>query len=340
MNNKSSTLGLPPTRPTPSAPVPARPPGEQVFWRGVAVDWRRLAGSIADDGFSFEWHESEASGPVDWSKSFHPRSLEICLNLEGSGWVEAGAARAEFGPDTTGFFGTNGGPLTAARLPGHRHRFLSAEFSIGFLREHLRTPTRDLHPVVRRCIAADHTAAAVSGVAAINSRQRDLLRSLLHPPVLRAAQRLWYYSKALEFVAEFFFAAEEEPLCSRAQRLAQERVAKAKQVLTANLEETPSLEDLGRRVGCSPFYLSRTFSQETGLTISQWVREVRLERAAELLRSRACNVTEAALRVGYNSLSHFSQAFREKFGCCPGLYPLQTPTQRLPIPEGDKARNG
>jgi AraC-like DNA-binding protein len=47
---------------------------------------------------------------------------------------------------------------------------------------------------------------------------------------------------------------------------------------------------------------------------------VRLERAAHLLRSGRCNVTEAAMAVGYTSLSHFSKAFWETFGCCPGLY--------------------
>jgi len=39
-------------------------------------------------------------------------------------------------------------------------------------------------------------------------------------------------------------------------------------------------------------------------------------------------VTEAALEVGYASPSHFSQAFHEAFGCCPGLYPIATPTQK------------
>ncbi len=53
-----------------------------------------------------------------------------------------------------------------------------------------------------------------------------------------------------------------------------------------------------------------------------------MERAAELLRTGKCNVTEAALEVGYNSLSHFSAVFRETFGCCPGLYPLKTATQK------------
>ena len=76
-------------------------------------------------------------------------------------------------------------------------------------------------------------------------------------------------------------------------------------------------------MGCSPFHLSRQFSETTGLTIQQFTRQLRLERAAELLRSGRRNVTEAALEVGYNSLSHFTVAFREMFGCCPGLYPLK-----------------
>ena len=67
------------------------------------------------------------------------------------------------------------------------------------------------------------------------------------------------------------------------------------------------------------------------MTIPQYLRQLRMERAAELLRSGKFNVTEAALEVGYSSLSHFSQAFHETFGCCPGLYPLRTPTQKTSL---------
>jgi AraC-like DNA-binding protein len=47
-----------------------------------------------------------------------------------------------------------------------------------------------------------------------------------------------------------------------------------------------------------------------------------MERAASLLREGRLNVTQAALEVGYSSLSHFSTAFHDVIGCCPGLYPL------------------
>lgn len=303
---------------------------EAPFWSGIGASWRQLAGGMGAAGFSFEHHEWEAGPAVDWSSSFHPQSVEICLNLEGAGWVAAGSKRMEFQPETAGFFGCNGATLAAGRDAGQRHRFLSVEFSVEFLKFHLSREAGELHPLVRECVESQQGAQGISGISPINHRQRDLLRSLLHPPVLKAAQRLWYESKALEFAAEFLFVAKDEPLCTRAHRLAQERVAKAKALLSANLEQPPTLEELGRQVGCSHFYLSRTFTQETGMTISQWLRRARLELAAELLRSGSCNVTEASLRVGYSSLSHFSQAFHEVFGCCPGLYPVRTSSQSLP----------
>jgi AraC-like DNA-binding protein len=49
-----------------------------------------------------------------------------------------------------------------------------------------------------------------------------------------------------------------------------------------------------------------------------------VERAAELLLAGRHNVTEAAMEVGYSSLSHFSKAFCTTIGCCPVLFPKAT----------------
>jgi AraC-like DNA-binding protein len=158
---------------------------------------------------------------------------------------------------------------------------------------------------------------------------QQLVESLRNCPVFSPAQEMWFRCKALEVASHLFFRpVGGELFCTRTRRLARERVAKARMILLERLQDPPSLEELGRLVHCSPFYLSRLFTQETGVTMQQHLRRIRLERAAELLRAGRCNVTEAALEVGYNSLSHFSSSFHEMFGCCPGLYPLKTPAQR------------
>ena len=220
---------------------------EQPFWQRAGASWRQLAGGIFRDGFSFEWHELEPSVDLNWANSFHPASVEICLNLQGSGWVTADGTRMSFGPDTVAFFAINGGHLKAQRLAGQHHQFLSVEFSLAFLQCRLTPHAAHLHPLIGRCLAGDSPVAGYSDFSPLTHRHRDLLKSLLHPPVLAAAQRLWYESKALEFAAEFFFSASEaEPLCTRAQRLAAERVARAKAVLLETADAVDYIERSGR----------------------------------------------------------------------------------------------
>jgi AraC-like DNA-binding protein len=128
----------------------------------------------------------------------------------------------------------------------------------------------------------------------------------------------------METAALFLFSPAPELFCARQRRLTRERVERVQAILRERLENPPSLEQLGREVGVSQFHLSRIFSQEMAMTIPQYLRRLRMERAAELLRAGGHNVTEAAFAVGYSSLGHFSRSFCEVIGCCPTLYPQAT----------------
>jgi AraC-like DNA-binding protein len=303
---------------------------ERPAWNAIGDGWRHLHGSVRGAGVSFEWHDFETHTEFDWGKSFHPDSVEVCLNLAGNGTVAFNGQQAAFKPLTAGFYRRGEQPLHASRQAEQRHQFLTVEMSFDFLRRHLGDFAPSLHPLVREIVAGQPEKSAVTAPMRLTSRQQQLLASLRDAPVLAAAQKLWYQTKALELAAELFFLppGEKELFCQRQQRLSAERVEKVVALLREKLVDPPNLEEIGRAVGCSPFHLSRTFSTATGMTIPQYLRQLRMERAAELLRSGKFNVTEAALEVGYSSLSHFSQAFHETFGCCPGLYPLRTPTQK------------
>ena len=60
----------------------------------------------------------------------------------------------------------------------------------------------------------------------------------------------------------------------RQKRVARERVERAKELLGRDLVNPPTSKQLGKEVGCSPFYLSRIFSREVGLTIPQYLRNL------------------------------------------------------------------
>jgi AraC-like DNA-binding protein len=303
---------------------------EAPAWRNVAEGWRPLYGDFHDLGFSFEWHDFRLEQALDWARSFHPNSVELCLNLSGTALLNDGLNRVTLSPRTLAFYHAGTPPMSAARLPGERHQFVTVEYSAGFLAHHFHEQAADLHPMIRGVMTGEPTRSQGVLLSHPAVELTHLAESLRHPPIFAPAQRVWFISKATELAAQFFFQpAGGEFFCTRAKRAARERVAKAQAILRTHFTEPPNLVELARMVGCSHYYLSRMFSQEVGLTMQQYLRQIRLERAAELLRTGKCNVTEAAFAVGYNSLSHFSTAFHEAFGCCPGLYPLKTAPQRL-----------
>lgn len=302
-----------------------RPFTEEPAWGTVGAGWRPLFGNFSELGFSFEWHNFTCAEDFDWARSFHPGSIELCLNLEGCAALRDGHQSIEIFPRTFVFYYQGVPPLSAWRLAKQPHRFVTVEFSPMFLEQHFRAQADNLHPIVRSVVLHKAETSQTMLPEPLGAFLLQLVESLRHCPVFKPAQEVWFRSKALELAAQLLFRPPGgELLCTRTQRAARERVERARTVLHAAMQNPPSLEELGRQVGCSPFYLSRQFSKETGLTIQQYIRQIRLERAAELLRTGQCNVTEAALEVGYNSLSHFTTTFRETFGCCPGLYPLKT----------------
>jgi AraC-like DNA-binding protein len=151
----------------------------------------------------------------------------------------------------------------------------------------------------------------------------DILPAFLNPPVSGAARSFWFEGQFKALLSLICFAPSESStdfFCSRQKRLSFSRVGKAKAHLEANLDDSLDLHGLATLVGCSPFYLSRTFSATTGMTISQYVRMLRIEKAADLIQSGRYNVSEAASEVGYQSLSHFSKAFQQVKGCLPSKY--------------------
>ena len=83
-------------------------------------------------------------------------------------------------------------------------------------------------------------------------------------------------------------------------------------------DENFSIDELSREVGYSNMHFYRKLKALAGETPSQFLRTIRLKRAAELLRKKSDNVTQIAYSVGFSSLSYFNKCFKEQFGVTPG----------------------
>jgi signal transduction histidine kinase/DNA-binding response OmpR family regulator len=92
-----------------------------------------------------------------------------------------------------------------------------------------------------------------------------------------------------------------------------------------------SVEQFGREVGLSRMQLHRKLLSLTGQSSGDFIRQMRLKRAAQLLEGRAGNVSEIAYGVGFSSLSYFAKCFRDQFGVLPSDYLGQA---TLPVTDG------
>jgi len=96
-------------------------------------------------------------------------------------------------------------------------------------------------------------------------------------------------------------------------------VEQAKLYIRQHLSDMISREDVANHVYLNPDYLTRVFKRETGMSISDYLLEQRLEVAAELLAGTELPVSVVAVRIGYANFSHFSRMFKK----CKGMNPLE-----------------
>ena len=180
---------------------------EQHAWRELKDGWRPLYGDVDKIGVAIEWHDFRTDHAFNWGRTFHAHSLEFCLNLSGHGAVGGERRlRSDYFPGNAGYYAVADEPLPASRQARDHHQFVTLEFSRDHLQKQLVQNESDLELEIRRIIFGDKNKTVVAPTRPMTIQQRSVIASLAEPPVAKAAQVVWYQSKALELMAHFFRA--------------------------------------------------------------------------------------------------------------------------------------
>ncbi|NGZ75631.1 AraC family transcriptional regulator [Saccharibacillus alkalitolerans] len=133
------------------------------------------------------------------------------------------------------------------------------------------------------------------------------MRETLHgePPLTR--QRDW-----LELFQLLFSSVPR-----REEDREESAVERAVRRIDAEYARKLSREELAEEAGYHPHYFSRLFRQKTGLSLSDYILRVRMEKAKELLMLSGLGMSEIAARVGYPDGLYFSRKFKQATGCHP-----------------------
>lgn len=93
-----------------------------------------------------------------------------------------------------------------------------------------------------------------------------------------------------------------------------------KEYIYAHIKEKIVIEDVAEEIGVSASYLSRLFKKETGMSVSNYIREKKITMAKNLLRFSEYSLVDIANRLSFSSQSHFIQQFKEVVGMTPKKY--------------------
>lgn len=87
--------------------------------------------------------------------------------------------------------------------------------------------------------------------------------------------------------------------------------------LNLNLYDDFSLTSLAEKLKYSPVYLCSYFKRKTGITLTQYLNKLKINKACEFLRQTDKSITEIAAIFNYSSSNHFSSSFKKEKGMSP-----------------------
>lgn len=115
-------------------------------------------------------------------------------------------------------------------------------------------------------------------------------------------------------------------------------VQRMQEYIEGNLEREIRLSDLAQVSLFSPWYAYRLFREQLGLTPTEYIRKLRLSRAALRLRDENVRIIDVAFDLGFGNVDTFTRAFFREFGRNPSDYARSPEPIQLFIPYGVKYR--
>lgn len=115
-------------------------------------------------------------------------------------------------------------------------------------------------------------------------------------------------------------------------------VQRMQDYIEENLDKEMTLTDMAKVSLFSPWYSYRLFRESLGISIAEYIRKLRLSKAALRIRDEQCRIIDVAFELGFGSVDGFTRAFYKEFGCNPSDYVRNPVPIGLFVPYGVKYR--
>jgi YesN/AraC family two-component response regulator len=109
-------------------------------------------------------------------------------------------------------------------------------------------------------------------------------------------------------------------LSTESRQTEPKNVTRAREFIAQHQDRDVTLQEVAKAVNTSTFYFCKVFKKATGLTFTDYLARVRIEKAKNLLLNPHLRVSEIAYEVGFQSLTHFNRSFRKLTGQSPSAF--------------------
>lgn len=130
--------------------------------------------------------------------------------------------------------------------------------------------------------------------------------------------------KLKELIVSILVGSSNPALAAYFQSLLKSDAPSISQIMEANFCYNLALEDFAKLTHRSLSAFKRDFRKYYNQSPGKWLLQKRLEYSAVLLKNPGLNVSQVALDCGFEDLSHFSRAFKDRFGTSPAHYRKET----------------
>ncbi len=202
-----------------------------------------------------------------------------------------------------------GGDIDAIRLNCELHRFMDSE-GVGVLSD---------DPVVNLKYHFVVTAALVSRICTESGMEMELsyrlsdyyIKNLDHINTEKEIE-IWHDKMVMDYTNRMHLLKQNAAM-SRP-------ISECLNYIYTHIKERITIEDLAGFTGNSPSYISRLFKSEIGMSASDYIRNVKIDKAKNLLRFSDFSLIEISSYLSFSSQSHFIKLFQKETGMTPKKY--------------------
>ncbi len=211
------------------------------------------------------------------------------------------------------------------------HKFLHLHMTLDFLRKMTGHNSMVL-PIGLQNVLKEELDADFSYTSLMEPQVIIITHQILNAYKDSLLWRIYLEAKVLELLSLQLTAMNRGGLKTGSLRMnsfEQKQVLRARKLLIGDLHSPPTLCSLSVMTGLSKDKLQKGFREMFGKSVFEYFREYRIQTARILLEKAETNVSETAWQVGYVNVSHFSSAFKKRFGILPKHYQTSSLKNRL-----------